>query len=216
MELQIAYVLFVDIVGYSKLLLNEQRRLRGLLNEMVRGTEQFRTAEEKGRLIKPSPRRWNGAGVYQSREAPVECARISNATAKNGAAARDRWLVAESFRPCSGSGAKFSSCCWLCSAFGGNRSPRARHHVGDANRRRRHGGDRARRVRDNRFRNRVDDPRKQKWLQHDRDRIRFARGTRPGTGRPGEEEAKEKHDSPRIPRQSHSFLSAGPAQAPSA
>lgn len=99
MELQIAYVLFVDIVGYSKLLLNEQRRLRGLLNEMVRGTEQFRTAEEKGRLIKPSPRRWNGAGVYQSREAPVECARISNATAKNGAAARDRWLVAESFRP---------------------------------------------------------------------------------------------------------------------
>ncbi len=44
-----------DIVGYSKLLLNEQRRLRGLLNEMVRGTEQFRTAEEKGRLISLPP-----------------------------------------------------------------------------------------------------------------------------------------------------------------
>lgn len=71
-ELQIAYVLFVDIVGYS---LNEQRRLRGLLNELARGTEQFRTTEEKGRLISLPPRRWNGAGVYQSREAPVECAR---------------------------------------------------------------------------------------------------------------------------------------------
>jgi hypothetical protein len=50
-ELEIAYVLFVDIVGYSKLLINEQRRLLELLNQIVRGTEQFRTAEANGRLI---------------------------------------------------------------------------------------------------------------------------------------------------------------------
>ena len=40
-ELEIAYVLFIDIVGYSKLLVDQQRRLLELLNEIVRGTEQF-------------------------------------------------------------------------------------------------------------------------------------------------------------------------------
>jgi hypothetical protein len=42
-ELEIAYVLFIDIVGYSKLLINE-RRLLETLNQIVCGTEQFRTA----------------------------------------------------------------------------------------------------------------------------------------------------------------------------
>ena len=50
-ELEIAYVLFVDIVGYSKLLIDQQRRLLELLNEIVRGTEQFRKAEVTHRLI---------------------------------------------------------------------------------------------------------------------------------------------------------------------
>jgi len=45
-ELEIAYVLFIDIVGYSKFLIDQQRRLLELLNEIVRGTEQFRKAEE--------------------------------------------------------------------------------------------------------------------------------------------------------------------------
>ena len=35
-ELEIAYVLFIDIVGYSKLLINEQRRILELLNQIVR------------------------------------------------------------------------------------------------------------------------------------------------------------------------------------
>ncbi|MBA3762252.1 MAG: hypothetical protein H0X04_02770 [Chthoniobacterales bacterium] len=38
-ELEIAHVLFVDIVGYSKLLINGQRRLLDVLNQLVRGTE---------------------------------------------------------------------------------------------------------------------------------------------------------------------------------
>ena len=44
-ELEIAYVLFVDIVGYSKLLIDQQRRSLELLNQIVRGTEQFRKAD---------------------------------------------------------------------------------------------------------------------------------------------------------------------------
>ena len=50
-ELEIAYVLFVDIVGYSKLLINDQRRLLELLNDIVRGTDQFKKAEANHRLI---------------------------------------------------------------------------------------------------------------------------------------------------------------------
>jgi hypothetical protein len=42
-ELEIAYVLFIDIVGYSKLLIDDQRELQQQLNQIVRNTEQFRT-----------------------------------------------------------------------------------------------------------------------------------------------------------------------------
>ena len=41
-ELEIAHVLFIDIVGYSKLSVNEQRAAIDELNEVVRGSEQFR------------------------------------------------------------------------------------------------------------------------------------------------------------------------------
>ena len=50
-ELEIAYVLFVDIVGYSKLVTSEQRRRLELLNGIVRKAEHFRAAEAKNRLI---------------------------------------------------------------------------------------------------------------------------------------------------------------------
>jgi hypothetical protein len=43
-ELEIAYVLFIDIVGYSKLVTHEQRRLLELLNQIVREAEHFRAA----------------------------------------------------------------------------------------------------------------------------------------------------------------------------
>ena len=73
-ELEIAYVLFIDIVGYSKLVTSEQRRSLELLNEIVRGADNFRAAEANGRLlIVPS-----GDGMalvfYNTPEAPVECA----------------------------------------------------------------------------------------------------------------------------------------------
>ena len=51
-ELEIAHVLFIDIVGYSKLSVNEQHAQVEELNEIVRASEQFRRAEAAGRLIK--------------------------------------------------------------------------------------------------------------------------------------------------------------------
>ena len=73
-ELEIAHVLFTDIVGYSKLPINQQRSVVECLNEIVRGTDEFQAAESAGRLIKIP----TGDGItlvfYHSPEAPVECA----------------------------------------------------------------------------------------------------------------------------------------------
>ena len=51
-QLEIAHALFMDIVGYSKRLINEQRALLDTLNQIVRSTDEFRNAEAAGRLIK--------------------------------------------------------------------------------------------------------------------------------------------------------------------
>jgi hypothetical protein len=51
-ELEIAHVLFIDIVGYSKLLINEQRTAVDELTQTVRATEQFQRADASDRLIK--------------------------------------------------------------------------------------------------------------------------------------------------------------------
>jgi TolB-like protein len=73
-ELEIAHVLFIDIVGYSKRLINEQRALLETLNQIVRGTEQFRKAEAAGRLIKIAAGDGLALVFYNTPEAPVECA----------------------------------------------------------------------------------------------------------------------------------------------
>jgi serine/threonine-protein kinase len=73
-ELEIAYVLFIDIVGYSKLLIDQQRRLLEQLNEIVRGTEQFRKAEASHRLITIPTGDGMALVFYNTPEAPVECA----------------------------------------------------------------------------------------------------------------------------------------------
>jgi TolB-like protein/class 3 adenylate cyclase len=73
-QLEIAHVLFVDIVGYSKLSINEQRVAVDELTQIVRATEQFQKAEAADRLIKIA----TGDGMvlvfYTSPEAPVRCA----------------------------------------------------------------------------------------------------------------------------------------------
>jgi len=73
-QLEIAHVLFMDIVGYSKLVIDEQHALLETLNQIVRNTQQFRNAEAAGKLIK-IPTGDGMALVFQDRlEAPVECA----------------------------------------------------------------------------------------------------------------------------------------------
>ena len=51
-RLQIGHVLFIDIVGYSKLLVNQQSELLRELNEVVSSTNEFREAEAEGKLIR--------------------------------------------------------------------------------------------------------------------------------------------------------------------
>src|SRR5947209_17960170 len=73
-ELEIAHVLFIDIVGYSKLSINEQRAAIDELNEVVRGSEQFRKAEAAARLIKIPTGDGMALVFYTSPEAPAQCA----------------------------------------------------------------------------------------------------------------------------------------------
>jgi TolB-like protein/Tfp pilus assembly protein PilF/class 3 adenylate cyclase len=78
-RLEIAHVLFIDIVGYSKLRTTEQSTQIQKLREIVRGTDQFRTAEAEGKLLR-LPTGDGGALVFRNLEAPVHCAvEIANA-----------------------------------------------------------------------------------------------------------------------------------------
>jgi TolB-like protein/class 3 adenylate cyclase/Flp pilus assembly protein TadD len=74
LKLEIAHVLFIDIVGYSKLLHNEQSEVLRELNEIVRSTQQFRAADAAGALLRLP----TGDGVAlifrNSPEAPAQCA----------------------------------------------------------------------------------------------------------------------------------------------
>src|SRR5438270_11663497 len=73
-KFEIGHVLFIDIVGYSKLLINEQSEQIQTLRKIVRGTEQFRIAEAEGKLLR-LPTGDGGALVFRnSVEAPVLCA----------------------------------------------------------------------------------------------------------------------------------------------
>src|SRR4029077_10217594 len=83
-QLEIAYVLFIDLVGYSKLLVNEQRSRLEMLNEIVRATDAFRGAEANGRLLTIATGDGMALVFYQSPEAPVECAlEVSRALQKH-------------------------------------------------------------------------------------------------------------------------------------
>jgi class 3 adenylate cyclase len=72
--LEIAHVLFIDTVGYSKLSINEQRAVVDELTQIVRGTEQFQKADASDRLIKISTGDGMALVFYTSPEAPVRCA----------------------------------------------------------------------------------------------------------------------------------------------
>src|SRR6202162_6363261 len=74
LKFEIGHVLFIDSVGYSKLLINEQSDQIQKLKEVVRGTDQVRLAEAEGKLLR-LPTGDGGALVFRnSPEAPVLCA----------------------------------------------------------------------------------------------------------------------------------------------
>jgi len=73
-QLEIAHVLFIDIVGYSKLSINEQHAAVDHLTQIVPATEQFQKAEASERLIKIATGDGMALVFYTSPEAPVRCA----------------------------------------------------------------------------------------------------------------------------------------------
>jgi len=73
-QLEIAHVLFIDIVGYSKLSINDQRAAIDELTQAVRTSEQFQNAEAAARLIKIPTGDGMALVFYKSPEEPVKCA----------------------------------------------------------------------------------------------------------------------------------------------
>src|SRR6476661_863272 len=78
--LEIAHVLFIDIVGYSKLLIDEQRDYSQTLNEVVRETDSFRAADAAGKLTRLPTGDGMALVFATTPDAPVSCAlQVSNA-----------------------------------------------------------------------------------------------------------------------------------------
>jgi TolB-like protein/class 3 adenylate cyclase/Tfp pilus assembly protein PilF len=74
LPLEIAHLLLIDVVGYSKLLVNEQIELLQELNQIVRNTECFRAAETSGKLIRVPTGDGMALLFFHSPEEPVRCA----------------------------------------------------------------------------------------------------------------------------------------------
>ena len=74
LHLEIAHVLFMDVAGYSKLLVNEQREVVEQLNQTVRKTPQFRKSEAVGKLIRIPVGDGMALVFFQTPEEPVQCA----------------------------------------------------------------------------------------------------------------------------------------------
>src|SRR5213596_321059 len=74
LHLEVAHVLFMDVVGFSKLLINDQSEILEQLNRLVRDTPHFREAEAAGKLIRLATGDGMALVFFNSPEAPVECA----------------------------------------------------------------------------------------------------------------------------------------------
>src|ERR1700758_1570 len=73
-QLELAHVLFIDIVGYSKRLVNEQTILVKRLNELVLQTKQCQKADAAGKLIRIPTGDGMALAFFTSPDAPVRCA----------------------------------------------------------------------------------------------------------------------------------------------
>ena len=71
--LEVAHVLFMDVVGYSKLLINDQTKVLAQLNQIVRATAHFQKAEAKGKLIRLATGDGMALIFFNNAKAPVKC-----------------------------------------------------------------------------------------------------------------------------------------------
>src|SRR5260370_18471233 len=92
-ELEIAHVLFLDIVGYSKLSVNEQNGRVDELNGIVRLSEQFQKAEAANRILKIPTGDGMALGFYKSPEEPAQCAFEINRALKDNQRMQDRHAI---------------------------------------------------------------------------------------------------------------------------
>ncbi|PYK73623.1 MAG: hypothetical protein DME42_06565, partial [Verrucomicrobia bacterium] len=83
-QLEISHVPYIDIVGYSKLSINDQHAAVEELNQIVRASEQFQRAEAANRLLKISTGDGMALVFYTSPQTPAQCAvEISSAPKKH-------------------------------------------------------------------------------------------------------------------------------------
>jgi len=83
LHLEIAHALFMDVVGYSKLLVSEQREIMQQLNQLVRKASQFQKSEADGKLISIPSGDGMALVFFQSLEEPVQCALEISRLVKN-------------------------------------------------------------------------------------------------------------------------------------
>src|SRR5436305_4329543 len=74
LQLEIAHLLLIDVVGYSKLLVNDQIDALQKLNQIVRGTDCFRAAEAKDKLIRLPTGDGMALLFFENLEQPARCA----------------------------------------------------------------------------------------------------------------------------------------------
>ena len=92
-HLAIGHVLFMDVVGYSNLLVNEQREVVQQLNQIVRKTAQFRKSDARGKLISIPSGDGMALVFFESPEEPVQCALEISRLLKNNPRLRLRMGV---------------------------------------------------------------------------------------------------------------------------
>src|SRR5947207_5877861 len=85
LQLEIAHLLLIDVVGYSKLLVNEQIELLQELKQIVRSSESFRAAEARGQLIRVPTGDGMALVFFHSPEEPARCALEISRTLKDHA-----------------------------------------------------------------------------------------------------------------------------------
>ena len=74
LQLEIAHLLLIDVVGYSKRLVNEQIEVLQNLNQIVRASECFRAAEASEKLIRVPTGDGMALLFFRNPEEPVRCA----------------------------------------------------------------------------------------------------------------------------------------------